>query len=99
MARIRTVDDKSRRDPRLALIAGIQAEGMSLLAAATNDSLKTRIRLALLDLENAVYWLNQDAIELRQEVLQVVDDTIVDATRNMAIVAKALDDLRSHRTR
>jgi hypothetical protein len=95
---IRTMDDQNRRQQRLALIEGLKAQGTSLLSAAPDDSLKTRTRLALLDLENAKHWLTQDDIELKSELLQLVDNTIDLATRKMAVVAKALDDLRSNRT-
>jgi hypothetical protein len=95
---IRIVDDQNQREQRLALIQGLQIQGTSLLFAATDDSLKTRTRLALLDLDNAKHWLTQDAIELKPELLQLVDNIIDLATRKMAIVAKALDDLRSNRT-
>jgi len=87
------MDEQNRRE-RLALIAGLQVHGTSLLLAATEDSLKSRIRLALLDLENAKHWLTQDAIELKTELVQLVDNTIDLATRKLAVVAKALDDLR-----
>ena len=91
------MDEQNRRE-RLALIAGLQVQGTSLLLAATEDSLKSRIRLALLDLDNAKHWLTQDAIELTTELVQLVDNTIDLATRKLAVVAKALDDLRSNRT-
>jgi hypothetical protein len=95
---IRTLDDQNQRQLRLALIEGLKAQGTSLLSAAPDDALKTRTRLALLDLDNVVNWLTQDAVELDPELLQVIDTTIDVATRHMAIVAKALDDLRSNRT-
>ena len=88
---IRTLDDQHRRQQRLALIAGLEAQGTSLLSAAPDDSLKTRTRLALLDLDNVVNWLTQDVVELDPELLQVIDTTIDVATRHMAIVAHALD--------
>jgi hypothetical protein len=92
---IRTLDDQHRRQQRLALIAALEAQGKSLLSAAPDDSLKTRTRLALLDLDNVVNWLTQDVVELDPELLQVIDTTIDVATRHMAIVAKALDDRES----
>jgi predicted membrane GTPase involved in stress response len=91
------VDDPSHRRARLALIEGLQVQATTLLWAATDDSLKTRIRLAMLDLDKAVNWLKQDVIELRPEHLRLVDATIDLATRKMAFVAKALDDLKSTR--
>jgi hypothetical protein len=49
------VDDPSHRRARLALIEGLQVQATSLLWAATEDSLKTRIQLAMLELvEEAV---------------------------------------------
>jgi hypothetical protein len=98
MVRIRTVDDQSRRRQRLALIAGIRAQGKTLLSAAQEDTMKTRIRLAMLDLDIAVGWLNQDAVELQSQVLRIIDATIDVATRNIAIVAKALDDVEFNKT-
>jgi hypothetical protein len=95
---IRIVDDQNQRQQRLQIVEGLQLQGTSLLLAATEGSLKTRARLALLDLENAKHWLTQDAIVLKPELLQLVDNTIDLATRNLAIVAKALDDLRSNST-
>jgi predicted membrane GTPase involved in stress response len=92
------VDDQNRRQQRLALIDAVKAQGRSLFSAATEDTLQTRIQLALLDLDHAVNWLTQDVIELDPELLRLVETTIDFATRNMAFVANALDDLRSSRT-
>ena len=94
MSKMRPGDDEGGREQRLALIKRIQAQGTSLLSAAPDDSLKTRTRLALLDLDNVVNWLTQDVVDLDSELLRVIDTTIDVATRHMAIVAKALDDLR-----
>jgi predicted membrane GTPase involved in stress response len=65
--------------------------------AATEDALKTRTQLAMLELDKAVSWLKQDVIDLHPELLRLVDTTIDRATRNLAFVAKALDDLKSAR--
>jgi hypothetical protein len=92
MARTRTVDDQSRRQ-RLARIEALQAEGARLMSDAREETMKTRIRLATLDLDEAVRWLNQDDGDGRPNLLQIIDSTIDLATRDMAIVAKALDDL------
>jgi hypothetical protein len=91
---MRPGDDEGSRQQRLALIKRIQAQGTSLLSAATDDAMKTRIQLAMVDLDIAVNWLHQE-VELQSEVLRVIDNTIDVATRNMAIVARALDDRRS----
>ena len=94
METIRTEEDQNFRRQRLALIASIRAQGASLLSAATDDTMKTRIRMAMLDLDEAARWLNEDDVDPKPNLLQVVDTTIDLATRNMAIVAKALDDLK-----
>ena len=94
METIRTEEDQNFRRQRLALIASIQAQGTSLLSAATDDTMKTRIQTAMLDLDEAARWLNQDDVDPQPNFLQVIDATIDLATRNMAIVAKALDDLK-----
>ena len=91
MTSIRAVDDLNRRQHRLALIDAIQAQGTSLLSAATEDAMKTRVRGAMLDLDKASGWLaHQDDGD--DQVLQIVDTAISIATRKMAVVAKALDD-------
>src|SRR3979490_624971 len=95
---IRTMDDQNQRQQRLALIEGLKAQGTSLLSAGPDDSLKTRTRLALLDLDNVVNWLTQDVVEFDPELLQIIDTTIDVAIRHMAIVAHALDVWRSERT-
>ncbi len=93
MTSIRAVDDLNRRRQRLALIDAIQAQGTSLLSAATEDAMKTRVRSAMLDLDNAKGWLSHQ--DDGAQVLQIVDTAIGIATRNMAVVAKALDDMES----
>jgi hypothetical protein len=87
----RALDDLTRRQQRLALIDAIQAQATSLLSAATQDALKTRVRGAMLDLDNARGWLTHqdDGVQ----VLQIVDTAIGIATLKMAVVAKAFDDL------
>jgi hypothetical protein len=92
MTTIRAVDDLNRRQQRLALIEAIQAQGTNLLSAATEDAIKTRVRGAMLDLDNARGWLtHQDDGD--DQVLRIVDTAIGIATRKMAVVAKAVDDL------
>lgn len=90
----RPEEEENRREQRLALIKNIQAQGTSLLSAATDDTMKTRIQLAMLDLDIAVHWLTLDVSELEPALLHVIDTTIDIATRQMVIVAKALDDRR-----
>jgi hypothetical protein len=86
------VNDLNRRQQRLALIEAIQAQGTNLLSGATEDAMKTRVRGAMLDLDNARGWLtHQDDSD--DQVLRIVDTAIGIATRKMAVVAKALDDL------
>ena len=93
MTTIRAVDDRVRRQQRFALIEAVQAQGRSLLSAATEDAMKTRVRGAMLDLENARGWLTQQD-DGDDQVLQIVDTAISIATRKMTVVAKALDDLK-----
>jgi hypothetical protein len=92
MTTSRALDNLTRRQQRLALIDATHAQGTSLLSAATQDAMKTRVRGAMLDLDNARGWLTHQ--DDGAQVLQVVDTAIGIATRKMAVVAKALEDLR-----
>ena len=66
-----------------------------MLSDATEETMKARIRLAMLDLDDAARWLNHDDAVRKPNRLDIIDYTINRATRNMGRVAKALDDLRS----
>lgn len=87
--------DMSAPAQRLAQIHALQTQCASLLAASRDETMKMRTRLAMTDLEEACGWLNQHNVDLRHHILQIVDDAIVRATRQLAIVARALDDRRS----
>jgi hypothetical protein len=88
-------DGRLRRRER---IRALQAQGVRLSSDATEETLKTRIRLAMADLDDAMKCLNQADLDREPNVLDIIDHTIDRATRNMARVATALDGLGSDGT-
>jgi hypothetical protein len=84
--------DSSARSQRLGQIEALQAQGARLIADATDETMKTRVQLAMRDLDDAIRWLNQEDIDREPHLLRIIDTTIDLATRNMAFVANALDD-------
>jgi hypothetical protein len=83
--------DPPTRSQRLAQIKALQAQGARLWSDATEETMKTRIRLAILDLDDAMRWLNQDDADRKPNPVDIIDYTVDVATQNMAIVAKAPD--------
>ena len=82
--------DRLASNPLLDRIACYRAEADRLLRTVQHPSMRKQIKLALRDLEEAVYSVNQPSFDGQFLLQQIADCAILNAIRRLALVDSAV---------